>query len=205
MYEEIVETDEGTGLVAYITPDEWVPDSPRDWDNVGSMCLFHGRYDFPNELGAEPRTPTKEELEGWGVLWIGTVYLLDHSGITVRLGSGGNPFSGVDPGGWDSGAVGFIAITKDRWDAIMGEPFTEERAREVAEGEVKNYAMYLEGDVWVAGVRNAEDEVLDSVAGCYGYSFAEQEAEAMLAHAIKEAKLEDERRLEWAKRDVVTK
>ena len=205
MYEEVVRTDEDTGLVAYITPDDGFAGSPRDWDNLCSMCLFHGRYDFPNELGAEPRTPTKEELGDWGVLWIGTVYLYDHSGITVSLGSGGNPFSQIDPGSWDSGAVGFIAITKERWDAIMGEPFTEERAREVADGEVETYAMYLEGDVWVAGVRNADDEVLDSVGDVYGYSYAEEEAEAMLEHAIREAGVEAERRLEWAKRDVVTK
>jgi len=28
--------------------------SPREYDNLGTLCLFHVRYKLPNESGMEP-------------------------------------------------------------------------------------------------------------------------------------------------------
>ena len=43
----IEETEEGY-KAKYLTRDEY-PESPREWDNFGTMICFHKRYTFPNE------------------------------------------------------------------------------------------------------------------------------------------------------------
>lgn len=188
---EVVKTDEATGLSAFVAPDCDVVESPREWCNTARFVMAHGRYDVPDEVGVDFdqygswREIADMLVEEHGALLVVPVYMLDHSGVTVSTGT-----FACDPQGWDSGQVGLAVILPDRWREMMGsEEFTEERGREVIEGEVKTYAQYLEGDVWIAGVLEpcegcGTEEVVESVCGFYGSSYAEGEAEAMLEHAV---------------------
>lgn len=189
---EVVKTDEATGLSAFVAPDQFDHESPRDWDNTARFVMAHGRYNVPDEIGVEFddygswREVAAMLVEEHDALLVVPVYMLDHSGVTVSTGT-----FACDPQGWDSGQVGLAVILPDRWREMMpDEEFTEKRGLEVIEGEVKTYAQYLEGDVWIAGVLGScegcgSEEVIESVCGCYGSEYAASEAIAMLEHEVK--------------------
>ena len=46
----------------------WCQDaeSPREWDNIGTMCMWHKRYDLPCE-GENKRKPEKDDFIDWCV------------------------------------------------------------------------------------------------------------------------------------------
>lgn len=88
--------------------------------------------------------------------------LLDHSGISMSIGSGAH---WADPGGWDSGQVGWIYMTfeeaksnfkTDENDTVeeWHGPNKDQRVLlkdvmiRVLEGEVETYDQYLTGDVY---------------------------------------------------------
>lgn len=101
--------------------------------------------------------------------------LYDHSGISMYVGSQSH---WSDPGGWDSGQVGWIYCTvkkaKEEW---AGADF-HERAIEYLKGEVETYNQYLTGDVYGYVVEDADGEQLDACWGFFGRDCCEQEAKA---------------------------
>lgn len=143
------------------------PESPREWDNLGTMVCWHRNYRLGDE---QPKCdPDEYEIpEGSEVL---PLYLYDHSGITMSTGAFGCP--------WDSGQVGFIYVTAERIRAEYGDdsPESREKARAVLTGEVKVYDQYLTGDIWgfeIFKVNECEccghndPESVDSCWGFYG-------------------------------------
>jgi len=120
---------------------EECPSNPRtEWDNVGIMACWHDRHDLGDE---QPKCTPEEWLEdnapeGSIVL---TLYLYDHSGITMSTGDA-YPFNCQ----WDAGPVGVIVCTPDKikaeWDGDRA------KAEEYLRGEVAVYDQYLTGDVW---------------------------------------------------------
>lgn len=152
------------------------PESPRTWDNLGTMVCFHSRY----ELGDDHNFQS-DDFCGWEEFKteliknhkaeiILPLYLYDHSGITIAT----TPFSCR----WDSGQVGFIYITREKILEELGGTTLTELRRELTtsylENEVKTYDQYLIGDVYGYKVfRLAEcnhghihEEELDA---CWGY------------------------------------
>lgn len=144
------------------------PESPREWDNVGTMVCFHGRYTLGDKH--EFSSPT-EFLEWWeengedGVLL--PLYLYDHSGITIST----SPFSCP----WDSGQVGWIYATKETLDK---ETFDIDHATKYLIGEVETYDQYLTGQVYGYEVEDEDGNFLASCWGFYGEEDAIQEARA---------------------------
>ena len=41
-------------------------ESPREWDNIGTMCMWHSRYDLPQE-GENKRKPMRDDFIEWCV------------------------------------------------------------------------------------------------------------------------------------------
>lgn len=183
--------------------------NPRECDQLGTMVCAHRRY----TLGDEQVDSIRSDFSGWrqigrylsltrnaaAILPLG---LHDHSGISMYVGSG--PALG-DSGGWDSGQVGFIYTTHERVTELCGDdPKYHEREwlEEQLRNEVKEYDLYLTGQVY--GYRLiAEDGVdVDSCWGFLGDEYVKQEAkgaaELYTADEVKEGvRL---RRLEEAKR-----
>lgn len=125
----------GHTIKVYIDED---PMNPREWDNLGTMTCWHGRYRLGDKHDwKEPKDfMDSEEAKGAEIL---PLYLYDHSGITIRT----SPFSCP----WDSGQVGYIYVTKARLKEEYGSALTQwrKKAREVMEGEVEVYDKYLTG------------------------------------------------------------
>lgn len=103
--------------------------------------------------------------------------LLDHSGISMSVGSGAHP---CDPGGWDSGQVGWIYCTKKKAVEEFGKKACTKKVIEQAEAllkaEVETYDQFLTGDVWGYVIEDEEGEQLDSCWGMYGADYCEKEA-----------------------------
>ena len=92
MSEKIAEKN-GISLQVMIDED---PESPREWENLGKMCLKHRRYNFPKEC---------EEEDFENALITLPVYMFDHSGIKLSTQDFNDP--------WDSGQIGWIAAFED--------------------------------------------------------------------------------------------
>jgi hypothetical protein len=172
------------------------PESPREWDNLGTMVCWHGRYnlgdvdgakeyndpiDFFYELSGLEIEPDdglgnftddqKERIydEAYRKNIILPLYLYDHSGITMNT----TGFSC----GWDSGQVGYIYVSlekvREEYSCKRVSKKMRERIEKYLTGEVETYDMFLRGDVYgFSVVREDEDgeEVdIDSCWGFYGY------------------------------------
>ena len=165
------------------------PDSPRTWDNLGTMVCFHKRYDLGDKTDYR-----SEDYDSWDELRQGIIdnegevfmlplYLYDHSGITIST----SPFNC----NWDSGQVGFIFVSKHK---VKKEGIDETKVMEYLKGEVETYDQYLTGDVY--GYRVYEVEtcslghehkvLLDSCWGFYGEEYAEKEGRSLLEHYEKD-------------------
>jgi len=146
-------------------------DSPRDWDNVGHMVCFHSRYDLGDKKLEDENTAGKlmERIRRDDIAAALPLYLYDHSGITMNT----HGYSSIDSAAWDWGQVGFIFVTKQKVREELGCKYVTKKARAWAkthlEGEVKTYAMYLEGDVLCWKTLDPEGEIIESCGGYYGY------------------------------------
>jgi len=186
-----IEQDEDSGM------------HPRtDCDNLGTMYCWHSRYNLGDEQPSESPVDFRMGLisdlipesyyDDWGNISDGNLekiealfekhyislplYLYDHSGITMSTGSFGCP--------WDSGQVGFIAVSKeDVRKEYDWKQLTKKRIQQIEEylrNEVKTYDQYLTGDVWGYVIENEEYDIFESCWGFYGHDYCETEAKSML-------------------------
>ena len=186
LYKKVVK--DGARLSIY---NDTSPESPREWDNIGTMICFHNRYSLgdKHKFGSTPdffeslaMELGMEVEEGYGVtdtqlneikskIVILGLFLYDHSGITMST----TPFSCR----WDSGQVGFIYVTHDRIFKEYGDVTINriEDVKQRLESEVKVYDQYLRGEVYGFKLEKAkkceccnhvEWEEIDSCWGFYG-------------------------------------
>ena len=156
------------------------PESPREWDNVGTMLCAHRNYNLGDEQldtslyesWQEVEKMLKDERKAVIVL---PLFLYDHSGITMYT-TGDTRYRQHEA--WDSGQVGFIYCTQEdidrEWDG------DSDKAKEYLIGEVKTYDQYLTGDVYGFTITNPKNnEEIDSCWGFYGAEYAKEEANAV--------------------------
>lgn len=154
------------------------PESPREWDNLGTMVCFHRDYNLGDKHNYK-----KDNYDSWNELKdafcrsgivpiILPLYLYDHSGISMRTYSHGHHAT------WDCGQVGYIYVTKAKIKEEYGKVTkkTIEKATQVLIGEVETYDQYLRGEVYCCVVDKYDKEKnlcdYDVVGGYYGYDYA---------------------------------
>ncbi len=188
MEEFLAETEQYLGHTIKIYQD-CDPESPREWDNLGTMVCFHKRY----TLGDEGHGFSKDSFESWSELEghlqkecdaavMLPLYLYDHSGITINTKGFSCP--------WDSGRVGVIFVDRDKLRKEYGikriSKSVLDRATKVLQGEVETYDRYLTGQVYGFRIEDADGEDVDS---CWGYydepSEIIKECKASIDHIIK--------------------
>lgn len=160
------------GHILQIFQDTWA-ESPRSWDNLGTMAIFHKRYNFGDEVEfASADFENWSEMEQYIKLNLHAaaylpIYMYDHSGITINSQGFSCP--------WDSGQVGFIYVTEEKLKNTYGEStITEkevERATAALEEEIKTMNRYITGDVYgfqLIKKTEGEDVIIDSCSGFYG-------------------------------------
>ena len=196
------DTTQYKGYTIKIEQDE-IPLNPRtDWDNLGTLVCFNRRNNIgdenqpksPEALLCALSLSTNDEWEQAAlndvrlhrspqefmaeldklnhVIYL-PVYLLDHSGITIRTDS--SMFRACDPQGWDWGWAGIIYITKEKakkeygWKVINKQRIA--KLKEYLEGEIETLDQYITGDVYYYQITNPDGEDTDSCSGYYGHDY----------------------------------
>jgi len=138
-----------------IVPDQHA-ESPRDWDNVGTMACWHRRYHLGDEQPGEAPDEWRESLDRDAIVL--PLYLYEHSGIAMNTTGYACP--------WDSGQVGWIYYAKATG---IEECYSVEQAEKYLKLEVRTYSEYLEGSVYGFRLVDDDGEEIDSCWGFYGY------------------------------------
>ena len=153
------------------------PESPRDWDNLGTMYCEHSRYTLGDKDAEDPRDEDGNLPKD--ILFL-PLYLYDHSGVTMST----SPFSCP----WDSGCVGIIYVTKEKVKQEYGwKVLTKARKEKILqslENEVTVYDQYLTGDVYGFQVveYDKEDGYEQEVDSCWGFYGSDVTCNGMLDH-----------------------
>ena len=102
--------------------------------------------------------------------WIFPVYAYIHSGVSLSLLHNGDK--------WDTSMRGYVLVNKN-----IREDFNEELAKNYAEDLIKEWNMYLSGDIYDLKIYklnicnhcgHTEEEEVEFMSGIYGYNEAEQ-------------------------------
>ena len=139
-------------------------ESPREWDNLGTMACFHRHY-ILGDVHDYDVDDVKNLVLRSDVISL-PLYLYDHSGITMSTSRSKWPFNCP----WDSGQVGYIFVTKEK----IREEFSRKRVTkkliekviEILRSEVAIYDVFIRGDVVGYEIENGDEEFVDS---CWGY------------------------------------
>jgi hypothetical protein len=172
-------------------------ESPREWDNLGTMLCRHRDYILGDRKRGEPE-PDVETIIALtkrpDVLWL-PLYLYDHSGITMRAGAptthdsdwmrSSRRFIG-DDAGWDTSTVGIIYVTYARLRQEYGRLTAKRKwqAYAVLDGEVRTYDSYLRGEVVGFVAKGPEGDAMDS---CWGFYPEHQRGRRDYDHMLTEA------------------
>jgi hypothetical protein len=154
-------------------------ESPREWCNSWTWYSNHRRYSFDRDYKTRHWYKIDDIFDGEteegetvrdailrqnpDLLDVRPIYMLDHSGVSVSLGSFNDP--------WDSGVGAFAVITreqaeKDCPDLKGNDEKLKERAYGWLKDEVETYQQFLSGEVYGYVVEDGSGEELDS---CWGY------------------------------------
>lgn len=162
------------------------PMSPAEWDNVGAIAyLERSHYVLGTEGVSQDRMDEIATGLRDGSLIGMPVYAYVHSGATIWTGeTRGWPFDCP----WDSGMSGFVYCTPERALEACGKPGQKRVTKRIREqaiaclrAEVKQFDMYLTGDVYGFIVETRDDngdwnETDDTLWGLYGLDYAREEA-----------------------------
>jgi hypothetical protein len=158
---EAIETYEHAGLTVKILNDS-NPESPREWDNLGTMACFHRRYNLGDKNEFKTPDELQAHLEETKAIHL-PLYLYDHSGLTMNTTGFSCP--------WDSGQVGIIFVTPENIRKEFGKKRItaklREKVKEILRAEVETFDEYLRGDVY-GYVVEKDGNHLDSCWGFYG-------------------------------------
>lgn len=191
MYNESpVHAESCCGLTIKIFNDDCAVNPYEEWDRLGTLYHWHKR-DFIGESlsrleGYEIKEKIKQIKQNGGV--IVPVYLYEHGGQTINTSGFSCP--------WDSGQVGFWAVTREEILKEYGKKRVSKAMREKVEAIIKSQVEsiddYLQGKVYGYVIENDSGEELDSCWGFYGdyntYCLGEAKsaAEFCFKHILKE-------------------
>lgn len=167
------------------------PDSPREWDNLGSFYTTKNNRYIEREISIEEfdfgsdADNDIERLSKLGYIAI-PVSVYDHFGWTV--------FTGV-ASDWDSGCIGFYVVSREKIREYFGckriSKKLMERVKNVLENEVKTFDRFVQGEVW--GFEIIKDgELLDSCWGFYEEDDFETFQNHMMSYFPSEANITEE-------------
>jgi len=196
----------------YVIRQDEDAESPREWENLGTMACWHSRRELGDEqvnrhkVGAwlsdlmcdndlERDTDQYDEFDNalrsnYLNAMQRAIAMLKEKLIILPLYI--YDHSGVTmrtyPYGcpWDSGQVGWIYVSKDKVREEYGwKRITEKRQKQIEEylrNEVSTYDQWLTGDVWWYAIEDEDGEVHDACGGFFGHDYCEEEAKIALKY-----------------------
>jgi len=169
-------------------------DSPREWDNLGTIVCNHKDYDLGDKTSkqipwyefhswAEVEKYLRKEYD---VAVLLPIFIYDHSGITINT----TGFSCK----WDSGQVGFIFVEKKKVReeyriTKITAPIRDKVTKQLNQ-ELKTYAQYLEGEVYWFSITDKNGDEVDSCGGYYGLDEIKNECKSIV-DALPQSNAED--------------
>lgn len=178
------ETYRGLTIKIYYDTDT---ESPREWDNLGTMVCAHSRYTLGDKQIDSAETFLMErleehfgdsekaekfrenhssdecltEIEKSHVML--PLFLYDHGGITMNTKGFSCP--------WDSGQVGYIYVIREKILEEYNKKILTKKLRRRIEGylasEVETYDDYLQGNVYGYVIEDKDGNHLDSYWGFF--------------------------------------
>lgn len=153
--------------------------------DIGVAALHDAPCTACDGYGVREATSLDELIEmvgkKYGARMVRPVHMIDHSGVTYRLGRGA---FACDPGGWDSGTCGLILATHANLVARGGERWaaeiTDEQLEQFLAAEIDEYSNWAGGDCYGYVVTDVNGAEADSCWGLIGYDYARSEALASL-------------------------
>jgi len=130
------------------------PESPREWDNLGTMVCFSKSYNLGDPPGRKHDFENPYQFleflrKNEGKVLVLPLYLMDHSSLSISVDD--TMFRMVDSVGWDWGQVGWIYVTyEDIRKAYGVRRVTRkvlDKAKKLLIAEVEEYNQYLQGNV----------------------------------------------------------
>lgn len=191
---EIMNTKEK--LVAKFGYDE-MPDSPRNWDNIGTFYTWENRYSSPDGNGYGSMTEFIESIIGENMveklkgkntnitsLFEDICDKFDKKGYILypvsRYEHGMVRYYIGDSEGWDTGVVGVIFAEKEKIYKEFGVKKISKKIREkvekVFEDELEIYTNFANGDVYRISVEDFDGKELESSGDIYGDLYLIEEA-----------------------------
>jgi hypothetical protein len=170
-------------------------ESPREWDNFGRIWTFQRSYNSPDETPAkEPRAALEylacelygnaldcDRLDDSALMAliqrravVLPVFVYEHGNIAYSCGAFSCP--------WDSGQCGWTFATKaeilENWGGKYLTPAKRAKAEKALRGEVETYSQYANGEVYGYVLKDENGDELDSLWGCFGFEYVQEEARA---------------------------
>ncbi len=158
------------------------PESPRTWDNVGTLMTFHRDCEIQDSKEFKNSDAFKEYLRSHEKsLIIRPVFAYIHSGVALSLTNTVYPFNDR----WDACQIGVIYCTKKKARAELGNKYAQ-KIDKCFQGEIENMNRYLSGEVYGYAVT---DEADDCVESCWGfYCTPEEVMKEVLSNIPKKKK-----------------
>jgi hypothetical protein len=187
---------------------DYDPQSPREWDNLGTIYSNSRRYDPDKhslgEILNDEETGFSEDFKK-NYIWL-KIRGYEHSGLTISV-SGGYPYN--DP--WDSGLFGVIAMSKEdaikNWGKKICTKKVREKALEHLEAEVETLDQYYTGDVYGYVIENEDGDEIDSCWGYFGYEWIDKEmipeCKAIIDNDIRKREEKHCERIEKVKSNII--
>jgi hypothetical protein len=171
---EPLDQREHKGLTIKVYQDE-IGDSPRDWDNLGTVVCWHSRYNLGDKHSFDTPQDFLDYAKANKPLRI-PIFMYDHSGIGLSTSNLQYPFNCP----WDAGQVGWIYVevakVKDEWKWKQLTASRRTKILSLLEGEVETYDKFLRGEVYGYVVEDEEGNHLDSCGGHYELDYLWEEA-----------------------------
>lgn len=161
-------------------------DSPRSWDNLGTMVCWHKRY----SLGDRHDFETPQDFLDWAkradIAVMLPLYLYDHGGLSMSTCGWRYPYN--DP--WDAGQVGWIYVTKSKLrEERRVKRVTKKTiswAEDILRAEVETYDQYLRGEVYGFTAYEIQDGDIAEIDSCGGFFGSDPEQNGMLDYVPRE-------------------
>ncbi len=190
----------GNYLIEIIQDD--YTESPREWDNLGTMICFHSGYNlgdkhdyqfYDYDSWDEQRKDIEKKENSCVIL---PLFIYEHSGITIST----SPFGCT----YDSRQLGWIVVSKEKVRKEYGVKRINkeliEKVTNILKDEVKTYDQYITGDVYgyrVSKVTECElghehKEEVDSCWGYYGVEECMTEGESVVNYYLTKVPVQEE-------------
>lgn len=147
------------GITLYVEPDHSPPHPRRDNEHLGTLLVWHRRYDLSDNCKYQTPNDFLESEESKNIYVQLPVYLLDHSALYLSTTDFKDP--------WDSGRLGLIYCTKEQVKRWYGYIADEQTVMEQLRGEVALYDDYLNGSWYQFYIEGLNGEIEDSCGGFF--------------------------------------